>query len=82
MAENNQIPQGVLERISSIADLPYFVLEINLGKKNKKNQRDIINQIEHEISFNTEYDVSSEFSDSNHGKSVYHLHFRRTKPNA
>lgn len=81
MTENVSL-QGVLERISSIADVPYFVIEINLRGKNKNNQKKLIRQIEHEISYNTEYDVDAEFSDSNCKNSVYHLHFRRMKPNA
>jgi uncharacterized protein YukJ len=62
--------------------VPYFVLEVNLCGKNKAIQKKLINQIGHEISFNTEYNVNGEFSDPNRNNNVYHLHFRRMKPNA
>ena len=71
---------GVLESISSQVDLPWFVLEINLQGKDKKQQQEEMDQIEHQIA-SIGYDKVREFS-HNHYDGIYHLHFMRGKPNA
>ena len=60
--EITTLPQGVLEKISSIVDISWMVFEINLGNKKKIEQQKLINQIEHEMTL-IGYDRNREFKD-------------------
>ena len=71
---------GVLESISSQVDLSWFVMEINLQGKDKREQEERIARIECQIA-SIGYDKNKEFS-HDHYDGVYHLLFLRGKPNA
>ncbi|MEK6830354.1 MAG: hypothetical protein AABY15_09640 [Nanoarchaeota archaeon] len=70
---------GVLERISSREDLPLIALEVNLEGKEKREQKESINRIEHDMA-TIGYNGIFEIHNNTHG--LYHLYFRRGKPNA